>query len=60
MCSEELPGLTIEVRRAAGTKCDRCWTYSIRVGENSDYPTICERCVAALYEIDDTIDGASS
>ncbi|HEY1866147.1 MAG TPA: class I tRNA ligase family protein, partial [Candidatus Acidoferrales bacterium] len=60
MCSEELPGLTIEVRRADGAKCERCWTYSIRVGENSDYPTICERCVAALYEIDDTIDGASS
>jgi isoleucyl-tRNA synthetase len=52
MCSEELPGLTIVVHRARGTKCERCWNYSIRVGENSDYPTICERCVAALQEID--------
>ena len=37
---------------AAFTECP----LKVRVGENSDYPTICERCVAALCEIDSQID----
>src|ERR1700683_2709804 len=41
----------IEVRHANGSKCERCWNYSVHVGENADYPTLCERCVAALEEI---------
>jgi isoleucyl-tRNA synthetase len=43
---------SIEVKRADGVKCERCWNYSTHVGENSDYPTVCERCVAALAEIE--------
>ncbi len=50
--SETLPGLSIHVRRAAGAKCERCWNYSTRVGESDDYPTVCERCVAALHAIE--------
>jgi isoleucyl-tRNA synthetase len=42
----------IEVERANGEKCERCWNYSTRVGESSRYPTICERCLAALAEIE--------
>jgi isoleucyl-tRNA synthetase len=50
--SEAVPGLEVSVRRADGAKCERCWNYSTRVGENADYPTICERCTAALAEIE--------
>ena len=39
------------VAPAKGTKCERCWNYSTHVGENAEYPTLCERCVAALAEI---------
>jgi isoleucyl-tRNA synthetase len=46
------PGLGVTIHRAQGKKCERCWNYSVRVGESADYPTICERCVAALKEID--------
>ena len=49
----------IEVNHADGKKCERCWNYSIHVGESSDYPTICERCTAALAEIERSRDGAS-
>ena len=49
---ESLPQLATAVRHAAGTKCERCWNYSVRVGESSSYPTICERCVAVLAEMD--------
>jgi isoleucyl-tRNA synthetase len=50
--SEALPGLSVAVLRADGTKCERCWNYSTHVGESSDYPTVCERCVKALNEIE--------
>jgi isoleucyl-tRNA synthetase len=40
------------VQRADGAKCERCWNYSTHVGESVDYPTVCERCVKALDEIE--------
>jgi len=45
-------GLKIEVTRAPGQKCERCWNYSSRVGEDQNYPTVCERCSAVLKEIE--------
>jgi isoleucyl-tRNA synthetase len=47
-----ISGLKIGVRRAAGAKCERCWNYSEQVGRNSAYVTVCERCSAALEEIE--------
>ncbi len=48
----------IEVVHADGKKCERCWNYSIHVGENADYPTICERCTVAIAEIESSRDAA--
>jgi isoleucyl-tRNA synthetase len=45
-------GVSISITGADGTKCERCWNYSTRVGESQTYPTVCERCVAALQEIE--------
>ena len=45
---------SITVSRAEGEKCERCWNYSTHVGESERYPTVCERCVAALAEIENT------
>jgi isoleucyl-tRNA synthetase len=45
---------SIIVDRAEGEKCERCWNYSTRVGESQAYPTVCERCIAALAEIENT------
>jgi isoleucyl-tRNA synthetase len=47
-----IEGLQIRVERAQGKKCERCWNYSTQVGESLDHPTLCERCVAALNEIE--------
>jgi isoleucyl-tRNA synthetase len=48
-----LVGLQIKIDRALGKKCERCWNYSVHVGENTVYhPAICERCVAAIAEIE--------
>ena len=46
--------VVISVSRAHGEKCDRCWNYSTRIGESTRYATVCERCVAALNEIEST------
>ncbi len=43
--------LKVEIKKADGEKCERCWNYSTRVGESEKYPTACERCVEALTEI---------
>jgi isoleucyl-tRNA synthetase len=45
--SQDIPGLTIEVTPAQDLgwrKCERCWTWSARVGEDAAHPTLCERC----------------
>jgi isoleucyl-tRNA synthetase len=45
-------GVHIEVKKADGLKCDRCWNYSTHVGEDKAYPTVCERCSAVLKELE--------
>jgi isoleucyl-tRNA synthetase len=42
----------VEIKKADGTKCERCWNYSVHVGEDKKYPTVCERCSAVLKEIE--------
>jgi isoleucyl-tRNA synthetase len=42
----------VQIQKADGAKCERCWNYSVRVGESEKYPTVCERCLAALDEIE--------
>jgi isoleucyl-tRNA synthetase len=41
-------GLTVTVDPAQGSKCVRCWNYSPHVGESTEHPELCERCVSAL------------
>jgi isoleucyl-tRNA synthetase len=43
--------LQVTTLAADGTKCERCWNYSVHVGESRQWPTLCERCVAALEAI---------
>ena len=45
-------GVTVQVSKAPGQKCERCWNYSTRVGEDRNYPTVCERCSAVLKELE--------
>jgi isoleucyl-tRNA synthetase len=48
---QEATALQVRIVKADGTKCERCWNYSTHVGENAEWPTVCERCVRALEEI---------
>ncbi len=40
--------LVVEVTKADGGKCERCWAYSKTVGDDSDHPTLCKRCADIL------------
>jgi isoleucyl-tRNA synthetase len=40
--------LAVAVARAEGAKCERCWTYSEKVGRLAVHPGVCERCAAVL------------
>jgi len=44
--------LHVEVSKAPGAKCERCWNYSTQVGSSERYPAVCERCLAALEDIE--------
>ncbi|MFZ0805659.1 MAG: isoleucine--tRNA ligase, partial [Candidatus Sulfotelmatobacter sp.] len=44
-------GVHVEVKKADGLKCDRCWNYSTHVGDDKTYPKVCERCSAVLKEL---------
>lgn len=49
--AEKVAGLKIQVERAAGEKCERCWNYFPNVGDDPAHPTICARCLQALKEM---------
>ncbi len=46
--------LSIQVERAEGTKCERCWKYTTDVGSDPRFPTICGSCAGA---VDETLNG---
>jgi len=42
------PEFEVEVGRAPGAKCERCWNYSTAVGASRDHPGVCKRCADVL------------
>ena len=41
----------VEVKKADGTKCQRCWNYTTDVGADPNLPGACGRCAAAVRVI---------
>ena len=41
-------GLIIDVVKAEGMKCDRCWNIRNDVGGQAEHPTLCGRCLEAV------------
>ncbi len=49
--SQDIPGLVLEIAPAQALgwkKCERCWTWSPRVGEQAAHPSLCERCTPVV------------
>lgn len=44
----EEQGLSIDVVKATGEKCERCWMYSDTVGSHPEHPTLCSRCASVV------------
>ncbi|MBI3615518.1 MAG: isoleucine--tRNA ligase [Candidatus Omnitrophica bacterium] len=42
------PALQMNVRPAAGSKCQRCWMRLPSVGASSEHPALCHRCVETV------------
>lgn len=49
--SSEIEGLTIQVSKAYGEKCSRCWKYDTTTGDSEKHPGACKRCVTNLEAI---------
>jgi len=47
---EEADELRIEVEHAEGAKCERCWNWSVTVGQDERFPTLDARCVKQVTE----------
>ncbi|MHC4624938.1 MAG: class I tRNA ligase family protein, partial [Planctomycetota bacterium] len=45
--TKDIPNV-IYVQKSSYLKCQRCWNYWPSVGENSEYPDLCERCVTVV------------
>jgi isoleucyl-tRNA synthetase len=41
-------GVSVEIQRADGTKCERCWKYTLDVGSDPDFATLCAACAEAI------------
>ena len=39
---------TIEIAKARGNKCERCWHYELDVGEDPIYKGLCGRCIDVI------------
>ncbi|HZN02686.1 MAG TPA: class I tRNA ligase family protein, partial [Candidatus Polarisedimenticolia bacterium] len=52
--SARFPGLRIGVRRAQGTKCERCWMITTDVGGDPELPGLCARCVRTVRALLDS------
>ena len=49
--SQEVAGLWIAVKPAAGDKCERCWIHDPSVGGGQAHPSLCRRCTGVMEEI---------
>ncbi|EQD80760.1 DNA glycosylase/AP lyase and isoleucyl tRNA synthetase, zinc finger domain protein, partial [mine drainage metagenome] len=48
--SQALPGATWLIRRASGTKCERCWMVTPTTGDNPSKLPLCHRCFPIVGE----------
>jgi isoleucyl-tRNA synthetase len=41
----------VQAERSPHAKCERCWNYRPTVGQDAEHPTLCERCVQVINEM---------
>ncbi len=43
--------IAVQVEKAKGEKCERCWIYTEEYGKNPQFPTLCPRCSTVMQEL---------
>jgi isoleucyl-tRNA synthetase len=46
--AEGIDQLKIRISAAPGEKCERCWCYDEKLGQEAEHPTLCPKCLVAL------------
>ena len=41
----EIQGIKLGINKSVDQKCVRCWHHDAQIGNNSDHPEICPRCI---------------
>lgn len=44
-------GVAVQIQGADGTKCERCWKYTLDVGSDPEFPTLCAACADAVKQL---------
>ncbi|MEA3360141.1 MAG: isoleucine--tRNA ligase [Thermodesulfobacteriota bacterium] len=50
--SQDYPGLIIKVSPSTFPKCERCWMHDPTIGQDKSHPSLCNRCVEVIRELD--------
>ena len=51
LLSEENDVASVDISKAKGFKCERCWHYESKMSRNQDHPNICNRCERIVMNI---------
>ncbi|MFB0566560.1 MAG: isoleucine--tRNA ligase [Candidatus Aminicenantaceae bacterium] len=49
--AQNIGELKIEILKASGEKCQRCWNFSTYVGESKEFLYLCKRCEQVVKEL---------
>ena len=52
LSTEESEIAIVEVARARGDKCDRCWHVRNDIGKTTEHPFICGRCLEIVQNLE--------
>ena len=50
LVSEENDIALVDISKAKGFKCERCWHYEVEMSRNQNHPNICSRCEKIVLE----------
>ena len=45
---DDVKEVRVEVEKAKGEKCGRCWVYDTSVGKDADHRALCQRCIQTI------------
>tara|TARA_B100000965_G_scaffold368613_1_gene355412 strand:- start:372 stop:875 length:504 start_codon:yes stop_codon:yes gene_type:complete len=51
LVSENNDIASVDISKARGFKCDRCWHYEVAMSKNQNHPNICDRCEKVVLAI---------